>query len=168
MMKRGEKNFLSYFLVLSRMNKSNFGIKRKNFTRLDSIMDCGSMPISIQNQESKFKYDSVVRYNLNKELPNKIEAFFKFQQLCIANNVKLYLIFSPNFRPHNYLFENRLKKLASPDVSFYVYDTVNNAYRDKSSFYDESHLRRDGAVLFTNDIINELKKQNEAHISRTD
>jgi len=50
-----------------------------------------------------------------------------------------------------------LWQLSSPDVSFYIYDTLNKIYLNKSIFYDEAHLQTTGAILFTNEIIKELR-----------
>lgn len=158
MIERNEKNFLSRFLVLSRINKKNFDIRRKHFTELDTIKSCGSMPVPFQQKNIGFNYNSHIRnYTISDELPRKVESFLTFQKLCTSNNIKLYLAFPPDFRSFNLSFEERLRQLASPEVSFLIYDTLNEAYKDESLFHDESHLQTSGAVIFTNEIINELK-----------
>lgn len=160
MIKRGEKDFLSYFFVLARINRMNFYIKEKYFSNLDTIKNCGSMPISFQAQNRKFNYKRVLQnYSIKDELPNKIESFLEFQRLCISNKIKLILVFSPNFKNQNISFEKRLKQLSKPDVSLFVYDTLNYVYKDRSYFYDEFHLQNKGAIIFTNEIIEELKNQ---------
>jgi len=160
MIKRGEKDFLSNFFALSRINKYNFYIVKKHFNALDTIRDCGSMPISFQRKNRNFNYKSIENeYQSSNELFNKVEAFLKFQQKCISNNIELYMIFSPNFQPHNPSFEKRLIELSYPEVSFFVYDTINSIYRNNSYFYDEAHLQTNGAIIFTNEIINYLAQE---------
>ena len=158
MIKRGEKNYLSNFLILSRINKSNFDLRKKHFSSLDTIIACGSMPIFFQRKDREFKSTNYGDYNVAKELSVKVKSYIRFQKLCTINNIKLLMVFSPNFNSHfNLEFEKRLKDLAEPDVAFYVYDSLNTVYQDKSFFYDEVHLKTNGAVIFTNEIINKLR-----------
>ena len=160
MIKRGEKSFLSRFLVLSRINKRNFDLKDKNFSALDTITDCGSMPISFQGKNAQFNYKKTTdNYSVIDELPNKVDSFLNLQKLCVSNNIKLILVFSPNFKKPSILFEERLQQLSDAKTSFYAYDTLNYIYRDQSYFYDEYHLLNKGAKIFTNEIIAELKNQ---------
>lgn len=160
MIKQGEKNFLSEFLVLARISETNFNFREKHFSNLDTIIGCGSMPISFQRKESKFNFNNKNNNDhIKDELPNKVESFLRFQKLCTSNNIKLYLVFSPYFKINNRSFEKRIKQLSSPEVSFYSYDTLNKAYKDKSFFYDESHLQYKGAIIFTNEIIANIKNQ---------
>jgi len=74
------------------------------------------------------------------------------------------MIFSPNFCAHNPSFEERLRQLACPDVSFYVYDTSNAIYRNDSYFYDGGHLQTNGAIIFTNEIINKLSNSGRKRV----
>jgi hypothetical protein len=160
---RGEKNYLSKILCLSRINKSNFDLRKKHFSALDTIIDCGSMPISFQRENRTFKYDTIDQYYLIKnELTNKVNAFKNFQQMCSKNNIKLYIVFSPNFKRPNFLFEKRIKELTNKNVGFFKYDFSNNIYKDKSFFYDEGHLQTKGASIFTNELVKFLNTE-KAH-----
>lgn len=160
MIRQGEKNFLSRIMVLARINRRNFMVKEKQFTALDSISSCGSMPISFQRTDREVNFDSTSYiYDTSLEIPEKVNAFMKFQQECIANNIQLYLVFSPNLMIRNPLFEKRLRELAYPEVQFYVYDKNNEIYRNKAYYYDEGHLITRGAILFTNEIIQVLKHE---------
>ncbi|MFZ4582433.1 MAG: hypothetical protein ACOYM7_07265 [Paludibacter sp.] len=151
---RGEKNYLSKILCLSRVNKANFVFRKKQFTVLDSITECGSMPISFPRENRIYNYDSSNQiYLIENELKNKINAFMKFQDLCHSNGIKLYLIFSPNFKQYNFIFENRIRQLTNKDVGYFIYDLSNAKYKDKAYFFDEGHLQANGAILFTDEII---------------
>ncbi|WP_207536156.1 hypothetical protein [Desertivirga arenae] len=164
MIKRGEKNLLSKFFTLARINKRNFDIRRKSFTALDTLMNCGSMPISFQrkNRVLAFQHDSRP-YEKDLELPEKIRAFSRLQELCVHHNIKLYTVYSPNFKNHNPKFEQRIRKLSGPRVSSIRYNTANPIYLNKDYFYDQSHLKKNGAILFTNEIIQHLKGEVRLH-----
>ena len=158
MIARGQKSILSKILVLARINKRNFDIREKTFNELDTIITCGSMPISFQRKNRSFKYNyAIEQYNKHIESDNKVKAFLEFQNFCIDNNIKLVLVFSPNFRRHNPMFEHRLRQLTDPNVDYLIYDASNKIYEDKSYYYDENHLQTKGAVIFTNEIINFIK-----------
>lgn len=157
MINRNEKSILSYFLVAARMNKTNFDIRKKHVTDVDTIADCGSMPISFQRKEREYTYENTTeKYDVSEESQRKVESFLKLQKLCTENKIKLYLVFPPNFRKHSNSFEKRMKQLANSDVSFLFYNPMNKVYQDKTYFYDEAHLRKNGAVIFTNELINQL------------
>lgn len=150
---RGEINYLSKILCLPRINKSNLDLSQKRFSALDTIIGCGSMPISFQKKNAVFKYINNQNYEIKNELKSKINALLNFQQLCNKNGIKLYIIFSPNFQQHNYRFENRIKDVLKNNASYFVYDLSNNIYKDNFYFYDQSHLQIKGAVIFTNELI---------------
>lgn len=160
LIKRGEKNYLSHFLILSRINKMNFNLSYKKFSELDSVGVDGSMPISFQKQNVKFRFNNrTSKYSSMEELPEKISAYSKIQDLCELTNTKLIVAFPPNFQNHDILFEERLKVLANPGVSFYVYDQSEKRYRDNSYYYDVSHLQKKGAIIFTGELILRIKNQ---------
>ncbi len=153
---RGEKNFLSRILCLSRINRSNFDLRKKYPSALDTILDCGSMPISFKRENRIFDYKEGGLQNqfylIENELPNKVKAFKNIQKMCNKNGIKLYIVFSPNFQQHNLSFENRIKELTNNNAGYFIYDTSNMVYKDKSYFYDESHLQTKGAEIFTNEL----------------
>lgn len=163
MIARGKKTLISKVMVLSRMNKRNFDIRKQKFSPLDTIADCGSMPISFQRDNREFIYDGAVReYLIENESGQKVSSFRKLQNLCLKNDIKLVIVFSPNFHLHNKGFENRIRELSIPEVQFYIYDTINPVYTDSDFFYDEGHLQKKGAVIFTNEIINYLESSSVA------
>lgn len=154
---RGEKNLFSKIFILSRINRSNFNLKKQNYTPLDTILSCGSMPISFQRENREWLFNEKTdSYHIENEIPEKKDAFLSIQEMCVNNNINLVLIFPPNFKSHNTSFENRIRKLSNTQTSFIVYDTLNPIYLDKSKFYDESHLLQDGAIEFTEELIEQL------------
>jgi len=168
MIARGEKNISSKTLVLARMNIRNFDIRRKSFTYLDTITEYGSMPIYSQNENLTFNYDSLIhRYQTNNELEYKVNSFLKIQKICEENNIELTLVFSPNFKAHNYSFERRMKQLTHDNVDFILYDSLNPIYKDEAYFYDNFHLRSAGAITFTNEIVDFLESEKTNQLINT-
>lgn len=155
---RGQKTFLSKILVLERINKRNFDIRKKQFSALDTIISCGSMPISFQSPKWKYNFNDKLRqYDQATEQVDKIKAFEKFVNLCSENGIQLIVVFSPNFRPYNDRLENRVRELVDSKVNFYLYDTLNSIYKDSFYYFDNSHLKKNGSEIFTNEIIDYLK-----------
>lgn len=157
LIEKGENSFLSNFLILARINKRNFNIGEKKFSELDSIMKCGSMPISFQRKDRRFVFFNNNNYKVDNELPEKVKAFRDLQNLCVNNNIQLIIIYSPNFKEHNILFKKRIKEISHPKVTSILYDSTNQIYKNKDYFYDEAHLKKNGAAIFTNEIIRQLK-----------
>lgn len=155
----GDKDkFLSKILILHQLNKANFDLRMKKFTPLDTIMNCGSMPISWQREGRKWDYISEeLAYSINKERIEKVNAYQKILETCRLNNICLLVVFPPIYRTHSKSFENRIKQLSGDKVYYYIYNTENQIYRDKNYFYDEGHLMRNGATIFTNELILFLK-----------
>lgn len=157
---RGEKNIiLSKLFVLHQLNKSNFDLRKKTFQPQDTVKSCGSMPLTEQRKGRKWTFDKLQeQYTIEKEEENKVNAFKSFVSICKEENVSLAIAFPPNFRSYNKSFDSRIKQLIGNDAGFIIYDSLNRAYFDKSFFYDEAHLLRAGAEIFTNEIIDFLKK----------
>lgn len=152
---RGDKDwFFSKFLILHQLNKANFDIRQKKFTPLDTIMACGSMPITWQREGRDWNYISEQRhYQQEKELPEKVTAFNQIIETCRSHNIDILVIFPPIYKKHSNSFEERIRHLVGPGADFYVYDTANPIYHQKDYYYDETHLLRNAAVVFTNEII---------------
>jgi hypothetical protein len=158
MIRRGEKNLLSKFLILARINKQNFDLRKKQFSILDSLLNCDSMPIGFQRENVEFRYNNnVIKYNVENEIPSKIVAFNRFQELCETNQIKLFIVYSPNFQKHNVFFENRIKELSRPSTKSIIYNLTDSVYMKKNHYYDKGHLKINGAKIFTNDIIRQLR-----------
>jgi hypothetical protein len=152
---KGETNkYLSKIFMLHLLNRSNFNLKKKKFTPLDTLMNCGSMPISFQKKNIKWKFNDDERmYHAGKELKSKVDAFTNFIKICKHHGIHLVIVFSPNYQAHSKSFERRLRQLAGDEVDFFTYNTENVFYHNRNYFYDEGHLQRRGAEIFTGEII---------------
>jgi hypothetical protein len=146
--------FFSNFLVLHKLNKYNFDFREKRFTPLDTIMNCGSMPISWQREGRHWYYVTGERlYMANNEVVEKVDAYKAIIKICRINKINLVVVFPPNYQTHSKSFENRIKELSGENAFFYIYNNENPLYRNKDYFYDEGHLIRKGAIDFTNELI---------------
>lgn len=152
LIRRGDRNFTSWFMCLSRLNKTNFALERKP-TKFDSILPCGSMPVNFEDPKftKPYKYE-IPSYSIAKESLVKKAAYQSILKQCEANNIQVVFAFSPNFVAHSKAFENRIRDLALPNSKFFIYDTTNSVYQNKLYFYDESHLNQKGATIFTSEL----------------
>lgn len=69
----------------------------------------------------------------------------------------MILAFPPQYKIINVSFVNRLKE--SYQGKYVYIDGQNNIFQDKNLFSDKAHLNKKGAVLFTKELIKELKLQ---------
>ena len=152
--RQGDNSFFSSLLILDRLNKYNLDLRRKRFTVLDTIIACGSMPISWKPENIRFSYDSQERnYPLDNENPEKIVAFREIIKTCNSNNIKLVFVFPPIYKAHSKSFESRIRELGGNDAFYYVYNSENPVYKDEDYYYDEIHLLRKGAEVFTQELV---------------
>jgi hypothetical protein len=163
LIKRGKINKnLSRFLILPQLNIRNLDLRKKKFSPLDTIFRCGSMPISFQREGRKWIFGTGERkYPKNEENEAKVDSFKKCIKICEQNNIRFTLIFPPNYQNISRSFVNRLKEISGNNVDLYIYNTENPVYRNKDYYYDESHLMRKGAILFTDEVINYLNGQDK-------
>lgn len=152
--------FFSSFIMLQRLSKYNFDLRQKHFTPMDTIIACGSMPVSWKREDMVLEYGTAERiYDREKELPEKVAAFKGILETCRTNNIRLVLVFPPIFQSHSLSFEKRIRELAGDGVDYYIYDRENPVYRDENFYNDETHLMGDGARVFTDEIIQYLNSE---------
>lgn len=153
-----KKPFVNELLVSHQLNKSNFLLKQKKFTKNDSIMSCGSMPISHQKKTFDKKFGKVpYNYDVKSELIQKINAFNDFINLCEKNDIQLIVALPPNFRVISNGFENRMKHFVRNKGVVWKYDQNKPDYSDPDNFFDNAHLQKKGAIIYTADLIAYLK-----------
>jgi hypothetical protein len=106
---------------------------------------------------SKYKID------LNQEL---ISLFETYIQECKNNKIKIIFVYSPEYIEGQKFILNRkdvfsLYTALSRKYSIPFYDFSNDSIcLDKRYFYNSIHLNKTGANLFTNMLIDTLKKNN--------
>lgn len=160
---REEKNkILAELFVLYQFNKSNFDLRKKHFTSNDSILPCGSMPsYKITNDFPTISSQSASYYNTKKESKYLLEKFTSFVDLCDKNKIELILVFPPKLKARNQVFENRFKSLTRNKATYFTYNDQNPIYRNKLFYGDASHLRTNGAQIFSMELANFLKMQHK-------
>lgn len=159
---KGVKNkVVSELFVLHQINKSNLNLKQKKFSPEDTIMSCGSMPISFQRAGRKWIYEnSNTTYSIFNEVSEKVNSFKNIINICQQHNIKLIIVTTPNYRNRNLLFEKRIQQLSAKQAIFYKFNTANPIYKNNKYFYDESHLNKKGAEIFSNELVLFLKNEN--------
>lgn len=160
MVRIGEKDrLLPELLVLNRLNKANFDLRKKQFTAVDTILSCGSMPISWKNRNGEDRYLVAYEreYPVSDEIREKTDAYKEIVKACEDCNIKLVVIFTPIRRAHSNSFEARIRELTGVVGEIYVYDRKNPAYRDSDHYHDGGHLLNTGAAIFTIELSGYLK-----------
>nr|WP_321409486.1 hypothetical protein [uncultured Carboxylicivirga sp.] len=152
-----EKVF-SQLLLLNRLNKSNFDLRTKKFTPHDSLLSCGSMPISWYNKDWNYPFINDDSYAFDQESEELVNTFKTMIQQIKGSGTKLIIVFPPNYKPHSPAFEKRIKSLCGKEVDYYVYNQNDSLYLREDSFFDESHLMRHSAEVFTREIIAFMKQ----------
>jgi hypothetical protein len=163
MVKRKEKKpVITELLVLHQMNKSNFLFKQRKFTKNDSIMPCGSMPISHQKKTFDKKYNTeIYNYTREDELIQKIKAFRAFRDHCKNNNIQLIVAIPPNFRKVTVGFVPRLKQVMDGYGTVFMYDENRPEYSDPDYFFDNTHLQKNGSEIYTMELVHYYKDLNK-------
>lgn len=162
LVEKGEKNRLLIDLfILHQLNQSNFDLRKKHFSALDTLLLDGSMPISFQKKGYEFNFTKASDYSANKELKSKVEYFIQFVEMCKKNDFDLIIAFPPNYGLPNLTFEKRIIDLSKGQHVYYVkYNTKQKEFSDKKFFYDGGHLVKRGAEIFTSEIVQLIKKEN--------
>lgn len=158
-MLNGKDKFISRFLIIHRLNKANFDLRKKVYTPFDTIMNCGSMPVSWQaSTKDRYFIADEREYKADKEVNDYVNSYKEIIKTCTLKKIRLVVVFPPLSRNHSKSFENRIRELSYGDVSFYVYNTENKIYRNQDYYQNGGHLLRKGAVIFTNELVKYLNE----------
>ena len=146
--------FFSRFLIINRLSKYNFDLSGKKFTPLDTIMERGSMPISWQsNINDRYLKADEGSYTREDEVKEYVDAYQEIIKTCKLHNTPLVVVFPPLLREHSASFEKRIKELGDANTHYFVYDMDNPRYRNKDYFHDGGHLIREGAEIYSNEVV---------------
>ncbi len=162
MVKQREKKwFVNELLITHQLNKSHFLMKQQAFTKNDSIMKCGSMPIGHQkkNFEKLYKYKhKPYIYSREGEYIQKLRAFDEFVQLCKKHKIKLVIAIPPNFRKVTTGFQQRLEEQLHGYGIVFAFDPSIPEYADQAYFFDNAHLQTNGARIFTDELTDVIER----------
>lgn len=154
----GKNELLSKLFIVSQLGISNFNITQKHFKTLDTLLQDGSMPISFKDSKFKGQYiTNTTYYNIKEETQTNLKSFLNFIKLCKQNNIKLIIISPPNCYKSTVGFNKRLKELSENNASFLQFDSTKAYANNPDYYFDDVHLQRRGAIIFTNELIEYIK-----------
>ena len=152
--RKEKKPLLNELFVIHQLNKSNFLFKKKKFTKNDSIMPCGSMPISHQKKTFDKIFNKLTyNYSIDGELIQKVRAIKAFKNLCKKNKIELIVAIPPNFRPVSKGLASRLEQIMKGDATIWEYNQNNPVYSNPDYFFDNAHLKINGSYIYTNELV---------------
>tara|TARA_R110002012_G_scaffold91063_1_gene222061 strand:- start:565 stop:1473 length:909 start_codon:yes stop_codon:yes gene_type:complete len=158
---QNDRSILSKYFLLARLTKAHLYYTNEKPTIDNPILQDGSMPFVRINPKAKREFISKdLFYNIDDEQPHKLEALNNIQNLCKANNINLYYIFSPKMFSFNDSFYNRFLQLSHNEKNIFRYNNKDSIYNLKSTYFDQSHLMINGAKVFTSEISNFIKSKN--------
>lgn len=162
--KQKKTTFLVDWVVAYRVRESfPSGLSAKTATAQETLLSHGSMPLdftkeAFQNNNSDPSFEH--EYHLDAEQADKKEAFLSILKRAKEQDVQLLLVHAPNFYKATVAFRNRIQTLVGTKALIYTYDSTNAAYKNPAYFYDISHLKLNGAKVFTEELakaINQLE-----------
>ena len=161
LIRKGEKNkYVSELFILHQLNKSNFDLRHRKPSPLDTPLACGSMPITTQMSGFTKKFDTAIPvYDPQKEFTSKRYYFDQFLHACEKAKTKVVLVFPPHFYAPSPAFYARMQQLAAHRAYLMRYNSADSRYKNAVYFNDKNHLRQSGAQLFTADLAQFIRQQ---------
>lgn len=152
--RKEKKPIINELLVIHQLNKSNFLFKQRKFTKNDSIMPCGSMPIGHQKKtfDKIYGHEPYV-YSRDGEMIQKIRAFRSIVAMCKKYDVQLIVAIPPNFRKVSTGFEARMRQMLDGYGTVWKYNEDNPVYSNPDYFFDNAHLQTNGSRVYTSELV---------------
>ena len=157
LIEQGEKNILSHVFCLSRIDRKDFSLRKSKPDPKNTLTPHGSILETAKLKKTLVYNHQPVPYTSDNEIPEYIDALRRIKQMCRMNGIELVFVFPPNFETFNVSFFNRFSEFVDSEKVL-VYDTLNPKYKDESYYLDHSHLLKNGAEVFTSEIIKFLNK----------
>jgi hypothetical protein len=158
LIERKEISPFAFGIISARIGWKQF-TKSKAKTVYDNWTPKGTVLLDFQAFDFDKKIRKSVKYSQKKEIPERVKAFTEFQEICLKNNIQLYVFIPPNFAQQNKTFVKRIQKLISEKKVYLIYQNTD-IFKNSDLFSDSSHLNKKGATLYTNQIIQKLKSEN--------
>jgi hypothetical protein len=147
-------------LYCARLGWDQFSGSKKP-THFDQWTVNGTTLLTSKAIPFKAAYSRKNKYNKKLEIQENVEAFLKFQEICSNNKIQLMVLIPPNFGIENTEFAHRISSLIN-DKNILLLNHHKTDFESSSLFYDESHLNKKGAILYTNEIIKKIKYRNRS------
>ncbi|MEN9699658.1 MAG: hypothetical protein RLZZ301_856 [Bacteroidota bacterium] len=158
----GENHRLSRYFNVAKLRAVHFSWKRQEPIATDSIRPRGSMLLAVKNEHFQFKWVTPAQqiYDPSTERADYLAAYERIQQLCFEKKIQLVVAIPPNYQGPNAAFTKRVQELSSPRVPILLPNAQQKAYRDSAYYYDASHLRANGAEIYTHELNHYFERQN--------
>jgi hypothetical protein len=96
--------------------------------------------------------------NISASFTQNLHATTPFQDILRENNIKVFYVIPPSYKPLNYKFVERMRAVIAPGSPLFAYDDKDSNYSRDALFLDPVHMNRTGAEYFTKDLIEFMKK----------
>ena len=158
---QNDRSILSQFFLMGRLSKAHINYSNEKPSKDNPLLEDGSMPFIRVNPKSKREFiTQETTYIKDKEEKDKLGALKSIQDLCRKNNIHLYYIFNPTMSNFNSSFYKRFLELVHTKNNVFMYNESNSIYKQKSTYFDQSHLMIEGAKVFTTEISEFIKSHN--------
>jgi hypothetical protein len=159
LIERKKKSPLALYSNIAKLSKSQIILKQKHFSAVDTILACGSMPISFQKNGWKPQFDKPQKNKRSQINPALISSFMEIQRICRDENIRLIVVFPPNYYAFDAAYEKLVRANLMGKTEIYTYQ-ANGVYQDAKYYYDQSHLVTRGALIFSKEVADYLKAAN--------
>jgi len=153
--KHHDKNLLLTNLFVSYRITENFPINffHQQPSHLEMLDKNGSSLIDRKGKNwETMEYEVNDQYEPTQESTKLLNQFKSFLDICRVNTLELSLIFPPNYKNLNSVFVERITELSQDVADIYVYDKSRFEYSNKAYFYNQGHLNKKGAQVFTSEL----------------
>jgi len=155
----GDKNLiLSNLFIIHQLNLSAFNFKVKGVKK--GVLEYGALNLNSHTKIKESYNSQDMSFNTNDNAKKEIEAFKSIQNICSANEIQIIYAVSPVYRKMNQEWLDDTRKIINDDKNIFVFDTINEFYKQKEVYGDKSHLNLVGATQFTNDIMIFIEQNN--------
>ena len=156
-----ENHPFSRYFNIARLRKIHLNFGPPELEDTDILWKCGSMPIPFKNKAVVFgpRDTTNVHYDVSMEAGWYVDAYKQIIDRCIELGIPIYVVLPPNYRPLNPAFLKRVQEVTPKSAKIFVYNQSQKAYADSNYFYDPSHLRQNGASLFSKELALYLRQR---------
>jgi len=159
----GQKNeWLARLFVAHQMSMSNLDLSNHKPKPINVVEADGSMPIDYADPafDGSTVNDQGV-YDVRQETKEGVESFMDIVNTCRTHHIQLLMVLPPNYYQRTIGFIDRFRTLTDNKVDFFIHDAVKYPFsKEKKYYFDDVHLQRSGAMLFTDELINYLRISN--------
>ena len=159
LIKKREISSSARYVNTLRLKRSQYDFRQRVFGELDSLLDCGSMPINFQDKRLDTIYysskETLYSEYIGEESKQKIDALLSINEILMEQGVGLVIVFPPNLHPDPIGLEERIVNMLNLNGVITVPEN-DSIYKNPIYYYDGGHLQKNGAHHYTNYLAKEL------------